>query len=213
VNPLDLRLTVDRDHIPAHGWTDLVVALELHNIATTAVDVYPGIAQFMPASGWYSPAWDIALEAPPLVPQFRELRSYYGPPGMPPNQSVFDQRRQTLNAGDVWRAQINMCFIPRTELPDAECTRAVLDPQGMDGITDDEIRNSVLVMHATAAELRKRSPGQLLRGPHMFSKLAFVPSHGALDIFVRYRQQAWSGFFKPKQSLVAESNRVTLRIG
>ena len=213
MNPLDLRLAVDRDHISAQGWTDLAFALELHNISASAVDVYPGIAQFMPASGWYSPAWDFALEAPPLVPQFRELRTYYGPPGMPPNQSVFDQSRQTLKAGDVWRARINMCFIPRAELPDSECSRDVLDPQGMDGITDDELRNSVLVMHATAAELRKRSPGALLRDPRMGNKLAFVPSQGVLDMFVRYHQQAWSGFFKPTQSLVAESNRVTLRIG
>jgi hypothetical protein len=213
VNPLELRLSVNTDQIAAQGWTDLAFALELRNISTTPVDVYPAIAQFTPASGWYSPAWDILLEAPPLTPKIRELRTYYGPPGMPPNKSVFEQQRQTLTPAEVWRAQVAMCFIPRNELPDAECTRAILDPQGMDGITDDELRQSVLVLHATAGDLRKRPAGQLLRGGQFTSYLAFVPSRGTLDIFVRYRQDTWHGFFEPKQSLVAESNRLTLRIG
>lgn len=212
MNPLELQLSVSSDQIPDRGWTDVQFSLELRNISTKPVDVYPAMAQFMPASGWYSPAWDVLLEASPAPPKLRELRTYYGPPGMPPSQATFEQKRETLDPGAAWRGQVMMCFMPRADVPDSELTRAVVDPQGMDGISDDELQQSVLVLHANADLLRKRAPGQLLRG-QFASLVAFVPSHGALDIFVRYRQDKWSGFFAPKQSLVAESNRLTLRIG
>ena len=212
MNPLDFKLTVDRDRIPATGFTDLTFSVELRNISDSAVDIYAKMAQWMPASGWSSPAWDIALESPQFTPRLRELRTYFGPPGMPPNSQVFENQRESLAAGKSWRAQVNACFLPRTEIPDAEITRDVLDPKGMDGITDAELAQSVLVLHATSRDIRKRPAGELLK--HGFtSRLAFVPQHGTLDIFMRYHQQPWSGFFKPKQPLVVESNRLTLYLG
>jgi hypothetical protein len=200
---LTLTLSTSTDRLTDRGWTELVLAIDMRNASAGPIDIYPDIAPLSPASGWGSPIWFLELVAAGRTCRLRELHTWYGPPGMPPADSVFQQRRRALGPGESHRHEIVACYIPRDELPGAACSREALDPQGMDAISDAELAAPAILAIKSASFLTKQPPDQMLRP----GQLAFLPDRGPLQLSVRYHQEPWFAF-KTKHVLDATSNAI-----
>ena len=188
---LALELTANRIGEAA---TDVALAIVMRNVSAAAIEIFPDVAQIAPASGWHSPMWHVELSAAPL----RELRHWYGPPGMPPSNQVFQDRRQVLAPGAEHRVGLAACYLPHYAL-----MRDAIDPERMDGITDDELAAPAVLAMMPLDFVRKQNalrPG----------RVAFIADRGPLTIRVRYTQEPWFAF-TTKSKLDATSNEVVLR--
>ncbi len=192
-NPLRLLASLAPAALERDAIVDVRWALTLENVGAAPITVHPKAA-LLAVGGWGGPSWFIEENAAPshraaLRPI--EIRSWYGPPGIPPTASYFQPSRVTLAPGDRVASSLDGCWVPRSRIPDASLTSNVLDPDGMDGSRTlaDVGSSSVLVFgqgrEHVEEQMRKRV--DFLRP----SQALFLPGAGRYTFTVSYVQGTW----------------------
>ena len=208
---LTLTLGVTPTALPPDRLTDVTLDVHLANRGEKPLAVYPEVAEWWVVGGWAGLQWELVATADGKRQPAIELRTYYGPPGSPPASSYFTAKRRPLKPGSFTTTKLRACFIPRAELGADALAPSTIDPEGMDGVGKLALPrdSSVLALGRDCATIAaQRATG---RDYHRPGVILVVPSSGAVDLKLIYRQSAWTSF-KPEQPLSAESTTTTLRL-
>jgi hypothetical protein len=175
----------------AAGIDDVELVLELENNGLLSVVVYPEVAQWSARAGWAGPAF--GLEG------MRELRTWYGPPGHPPNSSYFDQGAKPLARGQRLATRFHACLFAPGVLEPRHLALATLDPEGMDGLSGLDLASSSLLVVGPPAKLllAEREKREDFLRPGLFVPLA---PKGPWPLRFSYHQEE-NSFYKPKKAL------------
>ncbi|MBN1208072.1 MAG: hypothetical protein JXB05_24625 [Myxococcaceae bacterium] len=199
---LALEVQVTPQRLPLDELAEVKLQLHFRNEGDEPAELYPGLAQPEARSGWGGPRWTVAVEAAGF-PQERvrlvELRTWYGPPGMPPAASFFAPFSREVKPGATLTHELTACWIPRARLPAESVHPAVLDPEEMDGLGGWPHlgRSAILVLGQTreAMQAAMAKSQDFLRG----NVVLFLPPRGLFQVTLGYRHEPWMGF-APRQS-------------
>ncbi|KFE67774.1 hypothetical protein [Hyalangium minutum] len=199
---LALEALVTPQRLPADALADVKLELHFRNEGGAPAELYPALAQLQDRSGWGGPTWTLAVTAagfPPERLKLVELRTGYGPPGIPPTSQAFTPFLRQVPPGAVEVHTLTACWIPQALLPADSVRPDVIDPEGMNGIgTWPHLgRSSVLVLGQSRAALQSamERTRDFLRG----QRVLFLPPRALLQLTLGYHQQPWASF-KPQQS-------------
>jgi hypothetical protein len=188
--------------------TDIKFEIVFENKGREKVSIYPKAAYWSVKLGWYSPSLDINISGT----VFKELRSYYGPPGQPPGQAFFEKDRVDLKPDKRYSQSIQACWLPNPVMTKDNLKISTLDPENMDGLKGNDFTGaSVLVLGTTCKELlpgKKPEQVDFLRG----KTIIFFNKPGDYLLKLSYSQKAWSGFFKPDAEMELTAAPVKLRV-
>lgn len=182
------------------------LTLRFRNGSGKPVTVYPGCAQFAEVGGWGSPLFGLRLVHGQTRVRPVNLRTYYGPPGMPPGKSYFDQAAITLAPAKTHDVHVQACFIPRSKLPLGATDPKRLDPERMDGLdarTEDAVGVIALGRACATVEAELETRVDFLR-PGL---VLFVPERGRYELQLSYAQEPWLAF-QPKETHGLDSKTV-----
>jgi hypothetical protein len=187
--PADVRMTLVAapGRWPVDEACDVRLLVTFENAGAEAVVLYPGAARWSAEAGWDSPAWALVAEGSPPR-SLIQLRTYHGPPGMPPTADYLTPHRQKLAPGRRHEVVLGGCWLPAACLSTDSLSRTSLDPEGMDGYTPPPAGTGVLALGTNRAALeaeRAQRPDFLRPG-----LLLFVPP-GPLRLRLRYQQRPW----------------------
>ena len=170
------------------------------------VPIYPGAARNACLSGWAGPRWWWRIECDADAVELRQLRSWYGPPGMLPPASYYASHRVQL-AGRH-RVELRACLLDANGLRPENLEPKHLDPEGLDGYEGPPQRFAAVLMAdldgATLEARRSQGPGFLRPG-----LLAFLPPATRTTITITYEQGRAPGF-EPGHEIRLVSNTVEL---
>lgn len=199
---LTLLARFDPPRLAAGDLQDVVLRLQLMNSGPRPVAVYPGAAVFSANLGWGSPTWHLEPVGSPPGASLVSLRSYYGPPGHPPNASYFAPHRRVLAPAARHEELIPGCFIPALALDSDSLSPRRLDPQGFDGFAAPPAGTAVLLLRRNCAWVREQmKQGAAFLRPGLF---LLMPKPGPVKLEVHYRQKPWMDF-RPENSVSAKT--------
>ncbi len=206
---MKMELQVTPSTLSSTAMEDVSLRLSLKNDGLFAQTVFCGNALYHVAAGWVGPWWDVAFRQDGVErpERFRELRTYYGPPGMPPSDDAFTP--MILRSGEVRTHTLFACWIPASQLSPSQLTYEALDPEGMDGVRAlslEQLRGAgVLLFSRTLLSVEQaRQAGRDVLRP---GTVLFVPTEGAWSLQIGYRE---AGRGRIWSNLTVQSNVVPL---
>ncbi len=201
---MELELTLTPASLPKDALAEVTLALTFRHGGLLSKSLYVDQAQLAPASGWAGPWWDVLLlqDGVERPERLREVRTWYGPPGMLPTDEAFKPVK--LERGKPLRRELRACWVPAARLAPEHVSVETLDPEGMDGFSSlgFELRGAgVLALGRTRADVEQamRARKDFLRP----GKVLFLPAQGRCALRVGYRPGA-------RGSDSARSNEVEL---
>ncbi|MDB4972213.1 MAG: hypothetical protein JWN48_554 [Myxococcaceae bacterium] len=195
-----MKLAISRPKLGG-AIVDIELALRICNESRTPITIYPAGAQ-LEVAGWGGPLWQLRLQRGAEQSSPKELRLWYGPPGMPPIKSYYERFAMVLQPQTCLEHRLTACWLPHQHLPPNATAPETLDPAHMDGVTDAHgSAASVLVLQTSSDKLRQR----MRERPDFLrpSMLFFVPQPGTYALRVQYAQRPSMGF-EPERALQVE---------
>jgi hypothetical protein len=239
---ITLTLVLEPTVWPSATAKDIAFRMRLTNRSDRKLELYPDAAKLSQEGGWTGPIWQVVIrgagstrEAP-----VKHIRTYYGPPGMPPAASYFKSFRKKIKQRETIEARLQACFLPNAMLRPEHLAAAKLDPDGADGIRNTDrpppelppqLKNdprviealkpleerislasaSVLVFGKSCADLdRERATRADFLRPGI---VAFLPGAGAYEVEVSYAQPESPGSgLQAGKALIATSPPVAVTL-
>lgn len=208
--------------LPQDRACDAAFELEMENHGHRSVEIYLDGAEYFALCGWAGPKlqllvreggapWPTYDEQEVVERSFRlvaELRTWYGPPGHPPEPSYWERFRRSLEPGQTLRRAWGGCFLPRSLVKPAHLATEQLDPEGMDGLARMEQASCLVIGKSAAQVLAERKRRRDFLRPGL---VIFFPRPGAYQFKFIYWHEA-GGFLEASQRLLVEATPITVEI-
>ncbi|MCG6169568.1 hypothetical protein [Leptospira sanjuanensis] len=203
---LTLDCSASQNEFSSSNIQEIEFTVRLTNISGLNLEIYPKIAPFIGVGGWGGPSFGLNF----LETSFQELRSYYGPPGQPPNRNFYETNSTLLLPGESHFKTWKTCWIPRDAIPSNSVSKENLDPEGMDAVDENRFQqSSFLVLGKGKDEILKEMN---LRADFLRPNLLIVfPGPGNYEFHVSYHQSEWTDF-RPKRFLHCRSETAIVTV-